>query len=54
MMVFTSDENKLERLVEYIKKLHSYKVPMIGVTEVDIKNVDYQLWMKNYLFGEYN
>ena len=54
MVIFTTDENKLERLIEYIKKLHSYKVPMIGTSEINIKNVDYQLWMKNYLFGEYD
>ena len=54
MVIFTTDENKLERLIEYIKKLHSYKVPMIGTSEINIKNVDYQLLMKNYLFGEYD
>jgi periplasmic divalent cation tolerance protein len=52
MVVFTTDDRQVEDLTSLIKKLHSYKVPLVGVSDVHINNVDYQLWAKNYLYGE--
>lgn len=52
MVLFTTDPERIDALTEFIKKNHSYKVPLIGVSPVKITNVDYHLWAKNSIYGE--
>ncbi len=43
---------KKERVIEELKKLHPYEVPLIMSWEVTMENYDYINWMKGILKGE--
>jgi len=49
VLIFKTNESKLEPLIQKIKELHSYEVPCIVSLPIDSGNSDYLEWLRNSL-----
>ncbi len=49
VLIFKTNESKLESLIRQIKELHSYEVPCIVSLPIDSGNPDYLDWLRNSL-----
>ncbi|TGN14124.1 divalent-cation tolerance protein CutA [Leptospira ilyithenensis] len=49
VLIFKTNESKLESLIRQIKELHSYEVPCIVSLPIDSGNPDYLDWVRNSL-----
>ena len=52
ILMFSTEKSISYKLVKHIESEHSYEVPMIVVTDTDMTNVPYSLWMKDTLNSE--
>ncbi len=49
MLMLSSQKYLADKLIEFINKIHSYKTPMIVMTETNSVNYQYKFWMDGLL-----
>lgn len=49
ILMFSTEKNLSEELIKHIEAEHSYKIPMIVVSNTDKTNLPYSMWVDNTL-----
>lgn len=52
MLVLTSQKRLGDKLIKFINKIHSYKTPMISLTETSTINYPFKFWMDGLLVNK--
>jgi len=54
MLMLSSQKYLADQLIEFINKIHSYKTPMIVMSETSSVNYQYKFWMDGLLESKIN